>query len=86
MTDPNSTPAPDKRDDSTDAPVTQLASIGASTSVADMKSMSGATDKGATAQQSDALQGMKDAKAEAKKPGSAPSPSPFLSGPGSDIA
>ena len=85
-TDPNSTPAPDKRDDSTDAPVTQLAQVDANTSTADMKNMSGATDKTATTPQTDALQGLKDAKAAAKDPSNAATPSPFLSGPGSDIA
>lgn len=83
---PESTLVPDKRDESTDTPVTTLATVDANTSLTDMKNMSGATDKDASDQQKDALEGLKQAKAVAKDPSKQPEPNPFAMGPGSDIA
>lgn len=83
----DSTLAPKKRDESTDAPVTTLATVDASTTLAEMKDMSGATDKKASQQQLDALDGLRQAKALAKDPASAqPAPAPFASGPGGMVA
>ena len=82
-----STPAPDKRDDSTDQTVTELAHVDATTKLGDMKEMSGATDADASTQQKNALDGMKDARDDAKHPEREPAAAnPFSAGPGSDVA
>lgn len=87
----DSTPAPDKRDTDTNEPVTQLASVDANTSLADMKSMAGVDGDGKDSdQQGHVLAAMKDAKANAKDPSKPVNPqaaaNPFLTGPGGDIS
>jgi len=83
--------APEERNTDTEKPVTELAHVDASTSVADMKDMSGATDKDASTQQQDALDGLKQAREDAKHPETAGERAedrahPFVLGPGGDIS
>lgn len=77
------TQVPDKRDDSTDEPVTELAHVDGDTSDADMREMSGVGDDvdNASTQQRDAYEGMQIA--AGKK--DAPEVNPHTAGPGSDI-
>lgn len=75
-------PAPESNE-----PVTELAHVDGNTTLADMKEMSGATDKDASDQQKDALEGLKEAKKDIQHPDRDKEPvNPHVAGPGSDIS
>lgn len=90
------TQAPEKRDDATDAPVTELAKVDGKTSTETMKQMAGVSDtpyQPATTssgepsqQQKDAFEGLKQAKDDIKHPDKrGDDVNPLVHGPGSDI-
>ena len=94
-TTPEKTPAAPERNEATDGPVTELAHVDGNTSNKTLEQMAGVsdepykpaenTDKEPSQQQRDALDGLKQAKHDAKHPDKKPEPNPHVHGPGSDI-
>lgn len=74
-------PAPESTE-----PVTKPAEVDGDTTLAEMKEMSGATDKDASDQQKDALDGLKQAKEDIKHPDKRDEVPAFAHGPGGDIS
>lgn len=93
---PEASPTAEKRDDTTDAPVTELAQVDGDTSTKTLKQMSGVSDEPykpsekpdaeASTQQKDALEGLKQARDDADGKERDEDVNPHNLGPGGMVA
>jgi hypothetical protein len=86
---PESTKAPEKRDEATDNTVTEAAHVDAKTTTAELKEMAGVTDSHPSEQQANALDSLKQSREVAKHPEKAHEhevPHHHRTGPGGMIA